>query len=243
MIRLLTLLLALTLAGAADADTDVSWFAGEAEAVHALSDGGALNVFDCMQCDADDVRHAMTRTFIGHLLEEFSASGQPVTGAFLLRERARPRYAVSADDGLPRAVQVGAVPEERDCGSDERWTPSITRWEYDLGRQEALPVYTACVPALAPVSPMRMSCRGCDLDHPQLDAAIREQLEAAYWALLESQGPVSSGTIFFTDLVKGGFRRLDFRAYADRVYLGPADGQYYAVPVGDQAQGLAQTPP
>lgn len=242
MTRLLTLFLALTLAGTADADTDASWFVGEREAVHALSDGAALNVFECMQCDVDDVRHAMTRTFIGHLLEEFDASGQPVTGAFLLRERARPRYAIGAEDAAPAAVDGDAASEGLACASGDGWTPSITRWEYDLERMEALPVYTACVPVLAPLTPMRMSCRDCDLDRPQLDADIREQLEAAYWALLEGQGPVSSGTLFFTDLVKGGFRRLDFRAYADRVYLGPADGQYYAVPVGERAGGLAQTP-
>lgn len=227
---LLTIVLA-TQAGAAQADG--AWFTDEREAADALSEGATPDVFECIQCDVDDVHHRTTRSFIRRLLEEYAVAGRPARGAFLLRERTRPRFAFDTD-GTTASLQAVC--------SDGGWSPSLTRWDYDLGDEEAVPVATACVPTLAPVTPIRMSCHGCDLDQPQLDAGIREQLEAAHWALLKDEGPVNSGMIFITDSASGGFRRLAFRSYPGRIFLGPANGFYRSVPVGDLAGRLARSP-
>ena len=224
-----------------------AWFEFERDAVHALSDGDRLEVFECTQCDADNASHRTTLAFIGHLLEELRAHEQPAQGAFLLRERVQPRYYV--DDYVEElaeelAEEAGdealAYTARSGCG-DQGWAPSLTRWEYDLDRDEARPMFSACLAFTEEASPIRMSCKGCDLEQLGDAEDIREQLEAAHWALFEDRVSVASGVIIITDSVNSGFRRLDFRAYRDTVYLGPADGDYYRIPMGTGSE-IAQTP-
>lgn len=220
-----------------------TWFEFERDAVHALSDGAALEVFDCTQCDADNAKHRTTLEFIGHLLDELRAHEQPAQGAFLLRERVQPRFYV--DDYVEELVEENgddtvALTSRPGCG-DQGWSPSLTRWAYDLDKDEARPLSSACLAFTEEAAPIRMSCKGCDLERLGEAEDIREQLEAAHWALFEDRGTVTSGVIIVTDSVNSGFRRLDFRAYRDTIYLGPADGDYYRISLGSGPE-LAQSP-
>lgn len=240
-----------------------AWFETEQDAIHGLSDGDSLPIFECTECDADNVRHRTTRAFIGHLLDELRAHGQPERGAFLLRERVQPRYYLSehgpshstlgdGDEreeassfeglpGEPEALAQGEAPAGIETGVGRNaalatvdcdrngWSPSLTRWDYDLVRNEARPRYSACLPFTHEPAPIRMSCQGCNLEALSQAPDIREQLKSAHWALFEGRNAVSSGVVIVTDSANRGFRRLDFRAYADTVYLGPADGDYYRI--------------
>ena len=228
---------AITATGPASAGD--TWFDSERDAVHALSNGAALEVFECTQCDADNTSHRTTLDFIGHLLEELRDNDQPSKGAFLLRERIQPRFHLDDDlqdeqgETIARAARTGC--------DNEGWSPSLTRWDYDLDRDEARPVHSACLVFTEEPTPIRMSCKGCDLESLGQSVDIREQLEAAHWALFEDRDSVTSGVIIVTDSVNSGFRRLDFRAYPEAVYLGPADGDYYRIPL-DRSKDLAQAP-
>ena len=95
----------------------------ERDAVHALSDGHTLEVFECTQCDADNASHRTTLAFIGRLLEELRAHEQPAQGAFLLRERIQPRYYV--DDYVEALAEAEgeeapAFTARPGCGDRER---------------------------------------------------------------------------------------------------------------------------
>ena len=224
---------------AGDAAAEHAWFETERDAAHALSDGQALEVFECTQCDADNASHKTTLDFIGHLLEELRTHEQPAQGAFLLRERVQPRYYV--DEVLEEDGDKALAYTER-VGCDEQgWSPSLTRWEYDLEKDVARPLFSACLSFTEEASPIRMSCKGCDLEQLAEAVDFREQLEAAHWALFEDRVSVASGVIIVTDSVNKGFRRLDFRAYRDAVYLGPSDGDYYRIPLAT-GPDLAQAP-
>lgn len=224
-----------------------AWFETERDAAHALSDGPALEVFECTQCDADNASHRTTQVFIGHLLAELRTQEQPAQGAFLLRERVQPRFYVDGpgvgESGVGGQEEKGEEPEgftDRAGCDDQGWSPSLTRWVYDLDKDEARPVFSACLAFTEASAPIRMSCKGCDLERLTEAGEFREQLEAAHWALFEDRVGVASGVIIVTDSVNSGFRRLDFRAYRDAVYLGPSDGDYYRIPLG--APDLVQAP-
>ncbi|MEM1412490.1 MAG: hypothetical protein AAGH19_09030 [Pseudomonadota bacterium] len=219
---------------AAEGPDDFAWFAGEADAIAALSQDQTLAVFECTQCDVDNAYHQTTRDLMIHLLGELRANEQPTRGTFLLRERTPPRYyrQNAGEVELQGAVRPGC--------SQARWVPSLTRWSYDLDADQASPGTSACLGSLEEQEPIRMSCAGCDLDRFVQSPALLEQLKAAHWALFSNRG-VSSGFIIITDSQDRGFRRLDYRAYPAGLYLGPADGDYFRVPVGESPE-LVQTP-
>lgn len=225
----------LTLSTTANAET--AWFSTEGNALHALSDGAVLPVLECDRCDVDDPLHRTTAETLDQLLREFRANGLPAAGHFVLRERVEPRY-TRGDTVLQH--------DAFDC-SALAWTPSLTLWRYDLANGEVEPQFTACVPFLDPETALRLSCSGCDLDRLQAMTPVVEGLREAFEAREKRiQGgeshdvAVLSGEVLVTDPTDRGFRRVDFRAYDTRVYLGPDQGRTEVVALGlDSGRALA----
>jgi hypothetical protein len=223
--------------GAGHADVESAWFTTERNALHALSEGRVLPVLECDGCDADDPLHRTTGETLRQILGEFQVNGLPATGAFVLRERVTPRYT--------RGVALQAA-EPSGC-SPAGWSPSLTLWRYDLPSGAAEPVYTACLPFLDTVNSLRASCAGCDLDRLQPIKPLVESLRESLGPWADGGEPttvVRSGKLLVTDPTDRGFRRVDFRAYGSRVYLGPDQGQTEVVTLDmDPARSLAGTPP
>lgn len=222
-------LLSLILApiGACHADPEATWFTTEQGAIHGLSDGRPLPVLECDRCDVDDPLHRQTAVTLNQILAEFRTNGLPASGEFILRERVEPRFS-----SVERAL------EETQAGcSTSTWNPSLTLWRYDLRQGGAEPVFTACLPFLDPVRALRVSCAACDLDRLQTMTSLAEPLRE----FLNDSRP-DSGKLLVTDPSTGGFRRVDFRAYASRVYLGPDRGRTEVVVVGmDSGRTLARS--
>jgi hypothetical protein len=223
--------------GAGHADVESAWFSTERNALHALSEGNVLPVLECDGCDVDDPLHRTTGDTLRQVLDEFQINGLPATGTFVLRERVTPRY-----------TRGMALQDREPSGcSPAGWSPSLTLWRYDLPSGVAGPVYTACLPFMDAVTTLRASCADCDLDRLQpikpLVESLRESL--GFWTGdVGSPIAVRSGELLVTDPTDRGFRRVDFRAYGSRVYLGPDQGQTEVVTLDmDPARSLAGTPP
>ncbi|MEE4174486.1 MAG: hypothetical protein V2I57_09580 [Xanthomonadales bacterium] len=220
--------------GACLAEAETAWFSTEGNALHALSDGAVLPVLECDRCDADDPLHRTTAETLEQVLREFRANGLPGAGHFVLRERVAPRYTTGET-----LLQHGAF----DC-SALAWTPSLTLWRYDLASGEAEPRFTACVPFLDPEMTLRLSCTDCDLDRLQAMTPVVEGLRDSFETWHESDTGhvrVLSGEVLVTDPSDRGFRRVDFRAYGSRVYLGPDQGRTEVVTLGlDAGRALVE---
>jgi hypothetical protein len=219
------------------ADSESAWFSTERDALHALSDGSVVPVLECDGCDVDDPFHRTTGEHLRQVLGEFRANELPTTGFFVLRERVIPRYTSGA-----ASLREG----ESHCAS-EAWAPSLTLWRYDLPGSMAEPVFTACLPFMAPVTTLRISCAECDLDRLQPIKPLVESLRESLGSGTEDEGSpvvIRTGELLVTDPTDRGFRRVDFRAYGSRVYLGPDDGQTEVVTLEmDPARALAGAPP
>ncbi len=230
-------LLCLTLApfGTSSADSEFTWFSTERDALHALSDGGVLPVLECNGCDVDDPQHRTTVETLRQVLREFQANGLPTIGAFVLRERVTPRFTHATM--IPDADRQG-------CSSTE-WTPSLALWRYDLASGWVKPVFTACLPFLDVETTLRVSCAECDLDQLQPIRTLEEGLYRSLGSPVhEAQSPfvVRTGELLVTDPTDRGFRRVEFRAYGSRVYLGPDEGQTEVLTLDmDPARALAST--
>ncbi len=216
-----------TLAGVPAMAAEVTWYANESDAVTDLTGDAATPVFECTGCDADDPRHRVTREFILSLLGEFRENGFGERGTFLLRERSRPRFHV--DSNL--VIETGGLPAPGDCpGSD--WVPSVNLWAYDLGAFEAEPLYSGCYPVEVQERISRVRCPGgCELGTTPGKGALLEQLQEVHQQAMSQGADVASGRIFFIDAGRRGFRQLDYRAFADALYIGPADGDYFRFPM------------
>ncbi len=236
-------LLALLLAPyvACHADSESAWFSTERDALHALSDGSVIPVLECDGCDADDPFHRTTGDNLRQVLGEFRANELPATGFFVLRERVIPRYTSG----------TASLHEEPSHCAAKAWAPSLTLWRYDLPGSVAEPVFTACLPFMEPVTTLRISCSECDLNRLQpikpLVESLRESLGTGgedEEARVEARVAVRTGELLVTDPTDRGFRRVDFRAYGSRVYLGPDEGQTEVVTLEmDPARALAGAPP
>lgn len=223
--------------GAGHADVESAWFSTERDALHALADGGELPVLECDGCDADDPLHRTTGETLRQVLGEFQTNGLPATGTLVLRERVTPRF--TRGTAFMDAESSGCSPAG--------WTPSLTLWRYDLPSGAAEPVFTACLPFLDPLTSLRVSCGACDLDRLQPIKPLVESLREAlgpWTGESETALAVQSGELLVTDPTDRGFRRVEFRAYGSRVYLGPDQGQTEVVTLDmDPARALASTEP
>jgi hypothetical protein len=223
--------------GICRADSESTWFSTELDALHALADGTVLPVLECDGCDVDDPLHRTTGETLQQVLREFQANGLPTIGAFVLRERVTPRFTYAA--AIPDADPSG-------CATAD-WTPSLALWRYDLASGWVKPVYTACLPFLDAETNLRVSCADCDLDALQPNRSLVEGLRHSLGSpTREAQVPmtVRTGELLVTDPTDRGFRRVEFRAYGSRVYLGSNESETVVLNLDmDPVRALASARP